>query len=179
MGFFSKFGTVNYTLDGYNKDAMNIISAAIVKRLRVDESYVHMRYTISDGEIPESVANELYGDPQLYWTILLVNGIVNPFTQWPVSTDVLEEVVEAKYGDINKIVAWKNNSTGLYYDDVDSAKWQAMVDDGEQLPMDVHPITALALENDLNTARAQIVVVDPKYVNLFVDMFNKVLEGNQ
>ncbi|QFR57944.1 baseplate wedge protein [Stenotrophomonas phage Moby] len=179
MGFFNKFGTVNYSLDGYNKDAMNIITAAIVKRLRVDESYVHMRYTISDGEIPEGVANELYKDPQLYWTILLVNAIVNPFLEWPVSTDVLEDIVKAKYGNVNKIIAWQNNTTGLYYDDVDSAKWQAMVDNGQQLPMAVHPVTALAWENDLNTKRAQIVVVDPKYINLFVDMFNKVVEGTQ
>lgn len=176
MGFFAKFPTITYSLDGYSKAAMNILTAAIVKRLRVDMSYVHKRYTVSAGTTPESLAQELYQNAELYWTILLVNAIVDPFNDWIMDPDVLEQTVRAKYGSPNKVIYFRD-AAGRQFDDVDSAMYQAMVDAGERLPQNVFAVTALMEEAERNQARAQIVVVDPKYINQFVDMFNKAIQG--
>lgn len=176
MGFFAKFPTVSYSLDGYSKDAMNLLTAAIVKRLRVDMSYVHKRYTVSAGTTPESLAFELYRNAELYWTILLVNAIVDPFNDWIMDADTLEKTVRAVHGSPNKIIYFRDQK-GRQYDDVDSARFQAMLDAGERLPQNVFSVTALMEASERNQEKAQIVVVDPKYINQFVDMFNKAIQG--
>lgn len=177
MTFFKKFDSIEYKLDGYSKEAMNIITAAILKRLNVDKTFVYQKYTVPAGATPESLANELYRDPKLYWTILIVNSIINPFLDWPVPDHVLEEIVVKKYGSVGHIVHFKDMTTGFILDDVDDANIRQLIENGHSIPHNIHPVTSLEYETDLNRMRAQIVVVAPKYINRFVDLFNKSIEG--
>ena len=179
MSMFKKFGTVQYALDGYSKEAMNILTAAVVKRLNVDQSYVYQRYVIPDGATPESLANDLYKDPEKYWTILLVNGIINPFLDWPMDTEILEKWVNAQYGSLTKVLYFTNVNSGKIYDDVDSKVFFDLMEAGEPLPYQVHPVTCFEHETILNQEKTQITVITNKYINLFVDTFNKSIEGKQ
>ena len=158
---------------------MNILTAAIVKHMNVDKSYVYQRYIIPDGASPESVANALYGDPEKYWTILLINGIVDPFTGWPMDQTVLENWVAAKHGSPNAILYFTNVETGRQYDSVMEAEFREMIANDEPLPMLVHPVTALEHEGNLNQEKSEIVVITRRYINQFVDMFNKSIEGKE
>lgn len=177
MGFFKKFGTIEYKLDGFSKDAMNIITAAILKKLNVDKTYVYQNYVVPAGASPESLANELYQDAQKYWTILLVNGVVNPFLDWPVSDSVIEEITVKKYGSVNKVLFFRDLETGFLLDDIDDAEMREYIEEGNPIPYNITPITALAYEADLNRKRGEIIVIAPRYINQFVDLFNKTIEG--
>ena len=57
------------------------------------------RYTIQEGETPEIVANKQYGSPDWYWTILLVNNIINIESQWPKTATQLDTAIDKFYGD--------------------------------------------------------------------------------
>ena len=52
---------------------------------------------VNNGEKPEVIANRIYKNPFLAWTIFVANDIVNYYEQWPRSTRQLSEYVEAKY----------------------------------------------------------------------------------
>lgn len=177
MSFFKKFGTIEYKLDGYSKEAMNIVTAAVLKRLNVDKTFVYQKYVVPAGATPESLADDLYQDPNKYWTILLVNSIVNPFIEWPVNDHVLEELVEKRYGSITRILHFIDTTTKFQLDDVDDAAMRELIQSGEAIPFNIHPVTAIEYETELNRLRAQIVVVSPKHINRFVDLFNKSIEG--
>ena len=56
------------------------------------------KYEIVDGARPDNVAQELYGDPELDWVVLMVAGIVNVRDQWPLSNRDLYNYAEKKYG---------------------------------------------------------------------------------
>tara|TARA_X000000368_G_C23005730_1_gene701089 strand:- start:397 stop:1047 length:651 start_codon:yes stop_codon:yes gene_type:complete len=59
-------------------------------------------YTIEEGSRPDTVANDLYGDPSLDWVILTVANIINVKNDWPMSSKVLYKYCEEKYGnDLN------------------------------------------------------------------------------
>jgi hypothetical protein len=61
-------------------------------------------YSIKDGERPDSIAEELYGDAGLDWVILLAANITNVQDQWPLSSRVLFDIASEKYGnDLNAI----------------------------------------------------------------------------
>ena len=57
------------------------------------------KYEIPEGARPDTVAEELYGSPELDWVVLLSAGIVNVIDQWPLSNADLYEYAENKYGD--------------------------------------------------------------------------------
>ena len=59
-------------------------------------------YTIDEGARPDTVAEDLYGDPKLDWVILTVANIINVISDWPMSSKVLYNYCEDKYGnDLN------------------------------------------------------------------------------
>jgi hypothetical protein len=66
------------------------------------------RYTIQQGETPEQVSNKQYGSPDWYWTILILNNIIDVNNDWPVSDYELDLAIEKKYGNNqDKIKFWE------------------------------------------------------------------------
>ena len=66
------------------------------------------RYTVQQGETPEQVSNKQYGSPEWYWTILILNNIIDVRNDWPVSDYELDLAIEKKYGDDqDKIRFWE------------------------------------------------------------------------
>ena len=56
------------------------------------------RYTIKDGERPDTVAERLYGTSERDWIVILTAGITNIKNDWPLSNYDLYRYVENKYG---------------------------------------------------------------------------------
>jgi hypothetical protein len=66
------------------------------------------KYTIQQGETPEQISNRIYGSTDWYWTILLINNIIDMNNDWPVSDYELDISIENKYGnDQDKIRFWE------------------------------------------------------------------------
>ena len=91
----------NYDRDNY-VEAKNLFLRA---KLRDDElnsiSFLD-KYTIKEGESPEQVAEELYGDPEYDWIIFTINNMTNVRSDWPMSGKELYEYCYNKYdGDLN------------------------------------------------------------------------------
>lgn len=56
-------------------------------------------YTIKDSDTVEQIAFKGYGDSSLSWVILWINNIIDPFYDWPLSTNELYTFIYNKYGD--------------------------------------------------------------------------------
>ena len=63
---------------------------------RTDTLYVD--YYIKDGQRPDQISYELYGDEKFYWVILQVNDIIDYNAQWPLSYIALDNYINTKYG---------------------------------------------------------------------------------
>jgi hypothetical protein len=55
-------------------------------------------YQVKDGETPEIIADKLYGDPKRHWIVLLFNKLYNPYYEFPLITEQLNDYIIAKYG---------------------------------------------------------------------------------
>ena len=62
---------------------------------RTDTLYVD--YYIKDGQRPDQISYELYGDEKFYWVILQVNDIIDYNNQWPLSYMALDNYIIKKY----------------------------------------------------------------------------------
>lgn len=177
MSFFKKFPTVQYSMDGYNKEAMNIVTSAILKRMNVDKAYVYETYDIPAGMTAEALAYEMYKDPNLCWTFYIVNAMINPLLDWPMDDATLEETVTLIYGSVNEIVHFIDLNTGFRLDDADTAQMKTIIDNDGTIPTNISPVTALAFETEKNRAKGRITIIAPRYINTFVDLFHKAIEG--
>lgn len=62
------------------------------------------KYQIPDGSRPELVAEELYGNTQYDWVVLIGAGITRVRDQWPLSDAQVYDYAESIYGaDLNTI----------------------------------------------------------------------------
>tara|TARA_R100000742_G_C4258992_1_gene76835 strand:+ start:349 stop:996 length:648 start_codon:yes stop_codon:yes gene_type:complete len=57
------------------------------------------KYEIPEGARPDTVAEELYGNPEFDWIVLTVAGILNVRNQWPLNNRDLYNYCLDKYGE--------------------------------------------------------------------------------
>jgi hypothetical protein len=94
MAYFSKFPKTLYSFgDGKVALAQNLtVYAEIIDELKQNSAY-YKPYNIITGERPDQVAFKLYKDPNLYWTLFLLNDTLRE-KGWPL--DHSEVIQKAK-----------------------------------------------------------------------------------
>lgn len=162
----------NFPQIGYVLDNTIVVATDIFRRIKLsslaENELLLVDYTIEAGQRPEDVADVLYDDPKLYWTILLVNDIIDPYNEWYFSPDQLEALVEDKYGAGNSgnTHHWITLDNPLVCVQYDSAKLAA----GE-----IKEVSHLEHEQYENDARQDISVVNPKFIQDFLTEFNRLI----
>ena len=104
MSYFSRFPLMVYDIKG-NEDYK--LLPDILKRVKIRSglragSFLFDAYDVSDGERPEDVAFQLYGDAELHWVILMTNNVTDRYYQWPLSQPQFQEHITDKYGAGNE-----------------------------------------------------------------------------
>jgi hypothetical protein len=105
MNFFQYQETIPYAF-GATSDTMvqttitNITQRArIAERLRQHTTIMH-EYVIGEGERPDMVAQNVYGDVKYTWVVLLMNNIVSLY-DWPMMNSEFELYLIGKYGSLS------------------------------------------------------------------------------
>ena len=62
------------------------------------EETVYQEYVVKNGERPDQISYNFYGDEQYYWIILQINDIVDYYNEWTLSDFEFEQFVISKYG---------------------------------------------------------------------------------
>lgn len=184
MNFFKHFNIITY--DG--KKAINIMNSILLKFKNIDNTTLYFYYTIKDGDTPESVAYNVYGESDLHWTILLLNNIVDPYHDWALSGRRFQKFLTGKYGDdVNDIHHFKYEDQHFYknqsikLDESNYLNFNDIYDNwknGISLPYKVIPITNTEYENTLNDGKREIKLLNKNKINKFVDQFTEALNGN-
>ena len=155
MAYFKYFDTIDYDVRGIkNKPTIDNITN-ILKRVRMKVDFVKYQsffamHTIIDGETPEYLAHEYYGDAELHWVVLYAQQMTNPYYDWPL-----------RYYDLKKFVAKKYGTANInalhHYEDAD--KFQVDSDAAGALAG-----TNFIYEETLNDAKRNINLVRPEFV---------------
>ena len=171
MSYFEKFPKIYYdaNADGKYKVMTDIISRVklvdSVKQNIINFDY----YNVKDGETPEMIAHKYYDDPELHWTILVVNDVIDYYTQWPMSVQKFEEFMKDKY----------ENPQGIHHYEISqtSGNTELVIDVGMNTT-DYPSATAISnytYEDRLQEQRRQIRLIQPQYMGGFVKEFEKKL----
>jgi hypothetical protein len=124
--YFFKFPKVFYSFNNNrNVEAVtNIISRFALEEKFKENTSSYFNHTIIDGETPEIIASKVYNNPERHWIILMMNDIVDPQYDWPLTQDTFYKHVDSKYSvreyadTANTSVTgleWAKSETHSYY----------------------------------------------------------------
>jgi hypothetical protein len=180
MAYFERFPLMAYDIaaNGNYKLLPNILKRVKLRAGMASGSFLFDNYDVQDGENPEDVAFKLYGDPELHWIILMTNNITDRYYQWPLTQPQFQEHLEDKYGAGNEdsVHHYENTqasgrTTSNGPNDF-SHKVEVNSDDG-----DPDIITNRQYEQRLQDQYRQIRLLDPKYLDTFVEEFDNLITG--
>ena len=112
MGYFRELPNLQYQSPSTSRVSSDsyVTVKNLFRRMKIRDDLqnvftVFNKFTISDGDRPDTVALDLYGKSSLDWVVLTTAGIINVRDQWPLSSKELYNFTVSKYGltEINEI----------------------------------------------------------------------------
>ena len=173
--YFSNFPKVLHDVKG---DGVLHVMTDITRRARVTERSIvetasYDYYDILDGQRPEDIAHDYYGDSNLHWIVLLVNNIKDVYTDWPMSVNRLESYVKSKYVSVDDIHHYE-----IYQDSGDtSVIIELPSDDATVKPAGATAITNYEYEEAQVEKKRRIRLILPQYVSLIKEEFRKSIRA--
>ena len=142
-------------------------------------------YTIQEGMRPDNVAEDLYGNSELDWIILVTANIINVRDEWPMSGDVLYQYCEDKYG------LAINDTRHHETEEVRNSEGKLILPAGQIVDRDytipnplvfnttinpVVPISNFLAETRVNEAKRNIKIMRREYLTMFMMDMKEALE---
>ena len=163
---FGDFPRISYTLDDYDSEqvVVDIFKRVILSKEFKENTSYYFEYEVLHGETPEELSYRFYGTQNLHWLILMVNDVIDPRFNWPISEENLFKVVSDKYGDdknvftINRAVNAKGYQVETFF-----------VLDEESTHKD--PIRILFEDNDIDAINTPIAYLESNTIVQFESNF--------
>ena len=219
MGYFRELPDIAYQSPLLHKNSSRdfLLIKNIFRRTKLYdflESNVTLlnTFTIGDGDRPDTIAEELYGDATLDYIVVLVAGITNITNEWPLQDYQVYDYALEKYGSETEMNAIRYHETlEIIYDQVrqivppnlivdadfkidgtvnkfpSSTRYtlkaltgDRQLDDKDEFTVATdniaRAVTNLEYEYTENEKRREIDVLNPAYLQLFINDFRDVIK---
>tara|TARA_B100001778_G_scaffold280463_1_gene245190 strand:- start:110 stop:643 length:534 start_codon:yes stop_codon:yes gene_type:complete len=171
--YFDSFPVIPYDSKGdlNSKDVTNLLRRVGMRTKLKTNTLLYDTYDVKEGETPEMIAHKLYGDAKLHWIILLVNDITDRYHQWPMTGGQFLDYLNDKYTNPDGIHHYESTQTSgdtkvkiEVFNEVDDDAYTGLT-----------PITNREYEESEQDKRRQIRLVDPSFIEQFVDEFKSLM----
>ena len=171
--YFDAFPVIPYDAKGdlNFKDVTNLLRRVGMRAKLKSNTLLYDPYNVKEGETPEIIAHKLYGDTQLHWIILLINDITDRYHQWPMSGGQFLDYLNDKYSNPDAIHHYETTQTS----GDTKVKIEVENDVDEDAYTGLTPITNREYEQNEQDKKRKIRLVDPSFVEQFVDEFKKLM----
>lgn len=85
-----------------------------------DQSSTYTDYIVEEGQTPENISQQVYGDTQYHWVILLINDLLDPQYSFPLRSRSLEDYIDKKYPTNTFFIAPEDGVVGPFTGEEDS-----------------------------------------------------------
>ena len=178
--YFSNFPKIQYDIHGTNSTTpdytigTNLLIRQKLKDAVTKNISIYYPYIVPDSVTrPDTLSQIIYGDTRYTWTIFLVNNILDPIWEWPMTTTIFAKHLEKKYGSVaiaktkvhhyEYIWSERVEVTGIsdsipeQFMEVDYATYITTSEDYRRI------IYAYEYELNLNESRRSIQLIQPAY----------------
>jgi len=169
--YFANFPLIPYDSVGNGdfKLVTNLMKRVPLRSKVRTNALLYDTYDVKEGETPEMLADKLYGDSNLHWIIMYVNGITDRYHQWPLSTPQFLAFVNDKY----------SNPDGTHHYEITqtSGDTTVTIDIGSDNTShgDATLVTNYEYEVSRQDTLRKIRLLDSAYVDQFVEEFENLI----
>ena len=178
--FFSNYPRIAYDISGTNSTvpdynvAVNLMIRNKLKTAVENDVAVYYPYIVPEGMRPDVLSFQYYGDTIYTWAIYLMNNIIDPYWEWPLSYKDLREYLIDKYGSIETAKSQihhyeytaraRAEKTGTS-DPVPAYKLEIDYQTYTETAVDEREIIySYGYEQDLNETKREIQLIDVAYI---------------
>ena len=177
--YFTRFPMMAYDVKG---TSVYKLVPDILRRVKLRSGirsgmFLFDNYDVKDGEKPEDVAFKWFGDASLHWVILMTNNITDRYYEWPMTQPQFQEFIEDKYGLANidgihhyEITQASGPTSGSGPSDYSHLVECNSDEDGAV------SVSNRDYEQRLQDKYRQIRLLDRKYLNQFIDEFQRLIQ---
>ena len=177
MAYFSRFPLMVYDVKG---DDNYKLLPDILRRVKLRSgvrsgTFLFDNIDVQDGERPEDIAFQYYGNAELHWVILMTNNVTDRYYQWPLSAPQFAEHLTDKYGAGNEDAVHhyeKTQDSGPTSSRDNYHLVECNSDDG-----DPAIISNRQYEQRKQDEYRQIRLLSKKYLKVFVNEFESLIKG--
>lgn len=193
MSYFKQFNYVLYP-DFVNNNQYLIlknITSRVIRKLNVlDDKSVYYNYTIKEQESIEDVSYNLYGSPNYYWILMLINNRFDKFYDFPLQSKQFDEMILEKYGSVedsqSQLFSFFVRTDSLQYSSDDSIDASFFYEVNEEVYLDTPEYidgilmrkskSKYDIELEANENKRNILVLNSSYLNNFLTEFNSLIK---
>lgn len=110
--YFSPFPNTTYA----NTFCKDIIRSNGIAPAALKSSAVYYDFDVQSGQRPDTVSYDYYKNSYYDWMVYKANGVVDPYTDWYLAQNTLDEYIKSQYGTIagaiEKILYYEVNWVG-------------------------------------------------------------------
>ena len=191
MGYFRELPNLRYpSFLKEKKSSLDYIEVKnVFRRIKLRDDLqknftIFNKYEIEEGMRPDTVAEELYGNPEFDWIILTVAGILNVRNEWPLNNRDLYNYCLDKYDDSLNSVRFFETKEVKNADGKLILPKGKVVDGGFTIPnpdnvsANLNPVVGISnfeYETRLNDEKRNIYVLREGYIQTFLNDIREIM----
>ena len=191
MGYFRELPNLRYpSFLKEKKSSLDYIEVKnVFRRIKLRDDLqsnftIFNKYEIEEGMRPDTVAEELYGNPEFDWIVLTVAGILNVRNEWPLNNRDLYNYCLDKYDDSLNSVRFfetkevKNADGKLILPKGKVVDSDFTIPNPDNVSANLNPVVGISnyeYETRLNDEKRNIYVLREGYVQTFLNDIREIM----
>ena len=156
--------------EGETKVVTNLLRRVALRAKIKTNTAVFDIYDVKEGESPESIAFEMYGDTEYHWIVMLMNDITDRYHDWPLTTPQFLSFLKEKY----------SNPDATHHYEISQTSGDTTVKVNVGTVNTDYPsataITNFEYEEAEQDKKRKIRLLDPTYVDLITEEFRRLMK---
>ena len=176
--YFESFPKIFYDSVGQGnpKVVTNLLRRVAIRAKVKTNTMLYDTYDVKSGETPEIIADKLYQDPELHWIVMLVNNITDRYHQWPMKEQQFNTFLNEKYDNPDGVHDYEiSQESGDTSTKIEVYANEALYTGDTDFYNSATIVTNREYEEREQDKKRQIRLLDPRYVDEFVDEFEGLI----
>ena len=188
----SKMFQMHPKIEYKGEQLRDLTRQARVLQIVRESDYYSSSYIVQEGETPVSLAQDFYNDPNLFWVILNLNNMINPWVDWYMDQLTLTKFTKNKYdltdATLGSTFMWGLDGLFFRESELGSAvrTFNSFLDeanDDESLAIDnfkqaAELLSYIEFETIANEEKRNIRLVRPNQINVILKEYKKEISNN-
>ena len=161
----------------FSKFEEEVFSRYKIKELVKRRKSIYYDYVVKDSDRPDIIAYKYYDDETLDWVLFLINDIIDPYYDWPLTQEGFNAYMKSLYGSVS-------TSQTTVYEYRKILRAQSVRNDGTVIPkrtvvVDLNTYNSLVATDreiiyaydyylEQNDAKRRIKILDKRFVSQLI-----------